>query len=154
MYLVGQTALTCQNHLEQTRILLHAHIVDAPAGERPKVLVRDRRIPQHVHHRSVLVVAILVYVQVLPRIVELPPEVSAEDREIVLLWSDIYQCWSQSSHSLLSWKIGHDTLLGRWIGKDFADNIQVLVPECADDNYFVCHTNRGICSRGGVGEWK
>lgn len=76
--------LTCQHHLEQTRILLHAHFVDAPAGEGAKVLVRDWRVPQHVHHRAVLVVAILVNVQVLARIVELPPKAPAEKKKYTI----------------------------------------------------------------------
>lgn len=65
MPVVMLTCLTCQNHLEQTRILLDAHFVYAPAGEGAKVLVGDRRVPQHVHRGPVLVVTILVNVQVL-----------------------------------------------------------------------------------------
>lgn len=38
--------------------------------------------------------------------------------------------------------------LGRWIRIDLADNVQVLVPEGAHDNYFVCHTNRSVCKGG------
>lgn len=38
-----------------------------------------------------------------------------------------------------------DDSLGRRIRKDLADNVQVLVPEGAHDNYFVCHTNWGVC---------
>lgn len=37
--------------------------------------------------------------------------------------------------------------LGRRIRKDLADNVQVLVPEGAHDNYFVCHTNWSVCGR-------